>query len=178
LQPLGGARYPVRCGALRLSEQPEAYVHVPTASLQLVYDLRLVLPADTRGISLYHVDESLEDDCLVARLERERPDIYLLDPLEGTLHSLHQGQLRSLDGRGLWLSEGFAPQEGWLIRDERIAFEDWYERVRRRSSRYAGVGRQQRSIGATSSAGSGLPGAPLSSSLRDGGASSALKISK
>lgn len=141
LQPLGGARYPVRCGALRLSEQPEAYVHVPTASLQLVYDLRLVLPADTRGISLYHVDESLEDDCLVARLERERPDIYLLDPLEGTLHSLHQGQLRSLDGRGLWLSEGFAPQEGWLIRDERIAFEEWYERVRRRSSRYAGVGR-------------------------------------
>jgi hypothetical protein len=125
LQSLSAETRPVRCGALRLAERPHAYVHVPTASLQLVYDLRLVLPHDCRAPSLYHVDERLEEDCLVARLNPERPDLYLLDPLEGTLHDLGHGRLRSVDGRDIWLSESFAPQDGWLIHDERVAFEQW-----------------------------------------------------
>lgn len=130
LQSLSHSASPVRCGALSLSEQPHAYVHVPTASLQLVYDLRLVLPRECQKPSLYHVDEHLEDDCLVARLDPDRPDLYLLDPLSGALNMLRNGRLQPVDGRDLWLSEGFAAQEGWLIRDERVAFEEWRERRR------------------------------------------------
>lgn len=125
LQALGGGDTPVRCGALCLAGEPRAYVHQPTASLQLVYDLRLKLPDDCQRPSLYHVDECLEEDRLVARLDRDRPDIYLLEPLHGELHSLRNGRLQSVDTRDLWLSESFAVQEGWLIRDERVAFEQW-----------------------------------------------------
>lgn len=131
LQSLAGNARPVRCGALGLSERPQAYVHVPTASLQLVYDLRLVLPRECRAPSLYHVEDHLEDDCLVSRLDPERPDLYLLDPLSGTLNSLRHGRLQPVDGQGLWLSEGFAPREGWLIREERVPFEQW--RAQRRA---------------------------------------------
>ena len=49
LSPLSGAARPVQCGNLKLLERPRAYVHLPTASLQLVYDLRLDLPKETRG---------------------------------------------------------------------------------------------------------------------------------
>ena len=125
LQALGGGDSPVRCGALCLAGEPHAYVHQPTASLQLVYDLRLKLPDDCQRPSLYHVDECLEEDRLVARLDRDRPDIYLLEPRHGELHSLRNGRLQSVDTRDLWLSESFAVQEGWLIRDERVAFEQW-----------------------------------------------------
>lgn len=131
LQPLSRAARPVRCGTLGLTERPHAYVHAPTASLQLVYDLRLVLPSDCRKPSLYHVDERLEDDCLVARLDPERPDLYLLDPLNGTLSLLCEGRLLPVDDRDFWLSEGFAAQEGWVVRDERVPFETW--RARRRA---------------------------------------------
>ncbi len=41
LTPLSGSALPVRCGAQPLMERPRAYVHLPTASLQLIYDLRL-----------------------------------------------------------------------------------------------------------------------------------------
>lgn len=41
LTPLSGAARPVQAGSLRLLERPRAYVHLPTASLQLVYDMRL-----------------------------------------------------------------------------------------------------------------------------------------
>lgn len=44
LTPLSGAARPVRCGAQPLLERPRAYVHLPTASLQLIYDLRLEVP--------------------------------------------------------------------------------------------------------------------------------------
>ncbi len=38
-----------RCsGNLTLLERPRAYVHLPTASLQLVYDMSLELPRDAR----------------------------------------------------------------------------------------------------------------------------------
>src|SRR5690606_16860465 len=65
-----GATRPVHCGNMVLMERPRAYVHLPTASLQLVYDMRLELPKEARQLSLFHVDERLEEGQLVARLER------------------------------------------------------------------------------------------------------------
>ncbi|MDH1056781.1 metal ABC transporter ATPase [Aquipseudomonas alcaligenes] len=145
LSPLSGAARPVQCGNLMLMERPRAYVHLPTASLQLVYDLRLELPKDCRQPSLFHVDERLEDGELVARLERRRPDIYLL-PLTnglptGELCTLRRGELVAASTRGLWLSEGFAAQDGWLVRDERIRWRDWLaqlSRTEREPGRLAG----------------------------------------
>lgn len=133
LAPLSGAARPVQCANLTLLERPQAYVHLPTASLQLVYDLRLELPRDCRQPSLFHVDECLEDGVLVARLERRRPDLYLL-PLHqgrpsGELFTLRRGTLQPASCRGLWLSESFAEQENWLVRAERIAWKDWLARL-------------------------------------------------
>ena len=129
LSPLSGAARPVQCGNLKLLERPRAYVHLPTASLQLVYDLRLDLPKETRQLSLLHVDEHLEDGQLIARLNRARPDLFLI-PLEqgrptAELLTLKQGQLSPASTRGLWLAESFAQQDGWLVRDERIRWKDW-----------------------------------------------------
>lgn len=131
LTPLSGAARPVQAGALRLLERPQAYVHLPTASLQLVYDLRMELPRDVRDVSLFHVDERLESGPLVARLDRRRPDLYLL-PLEqgqptDALFTLRKGELVKAAPRGIWLSESFAEQDGWLVRDERIRYRDWLD---------------------------------------------------
>ena len=132
LSPLSGSARPVQCGNLTLLERPRAYVHLPTASLQLVYDMSLELPRDARQLSLFHVDECLEDGRLVARLERRRPDIYLLALHQGLpsgeLFTLRKGQFLPASTRGLWLSESFAEQEGWLVRDERIRWKDWLRR--------------------------------------------------
>jgi hypothetical protein len=129
LSPLSGAARPVQCGNLRLLERPRAYVHLPTASLQLVYDLRLELPKEIKQLSLLHVDEHLEDGKLIARLNRSRPDLYLIPLDQGRptaeLLTLKQGVLTSASTRGLWLAESFAPQDGWLVRDERIRWKDW-----------------------------------------------------
>ncbi|MDF3933989.1 metal ABC transporter ATPase [Pseudomonas citronellolis] len=133
LTPLSGAARPVQAGALRLLERPQAYVHLPTASLQLVYDLRMELPRDVRDVSLFHVDERLESGPLVARLDRRRPDLYLL-PLEhgqptGALFTLRKGELVKAATRGVWLSESFARQDGWLVSDEHIRFRDWLDQL-------------------------------------------------
>lgn len=133
LSPLSGAARPVRNGTLTLLERPEAYVHVPTASLQLVYDLRLDLPRDSHRISLFHVDEVLQDGKLVACLERRRPDTYLL-PLHqgmptGELLTLRNGEFKAASTRGIWLSESFAEQDGWLVHDERVHWRDWLART-------------------------------------------------
>jgi hypothetical protein len=129
LSPLSGAARPVQCGNLKLLERPRAYVHLPTASLQLVYDLRLELPRETRQLSLLHVDEHLEDGQLIARLNRARPDLFLIPLDQGrptaALLTLKQGQLSPASTRALWLAESFAPQDGWLVRDERIRWKDW-----------------------------------------------------
>lgn len=129
LSPLSGAARPVQCGNQTLLERPRAYVHLPTASLQLVYDLCLELPKDARQLSLLHVDEHLEGGQLVACLDRSRPDLYLI-PLDrgrptAELLSLSKGQLKTASTRGLWLAESFAAQDGWLVRDERIRWKDW-----------------------------------------------------
>ncbi|WAC42852.1 metal ABC transporter ATPase [Pseudomonas sp. SL4(2022)] len=129
LSPQQGATRTVQCGSLKLLERPHAYVHQPTASLQLVYDLRLELPKAARELSLLHVDECLEQGTLVARLNRERPDLFLLALDQGRptaeLLTLTQGELSAASTRGLWLAESFAPQDGWLVRDERIRWKEW-----------------------------------------------------
>ncbi len=129
LSPLSGAARPVKAGKLPLLERPRAYVHLPTASLQLVYDLHLQLPDKLEQLSLLHVDERLEQGQLVARLDPKRPDLYLM-PLEqghpsAELLTLSQGQLQPASTRGLWLAESFAPQQGWLVFEERIRWQDW-----------------------------------------------------
>lgn len=129
LSPLSGAARPVRCGNMTLMERPRAYVHLPTASLQLIYDMRLDVPREARPLSLFHVDESLENDQLVARLNRSRPDLYLM-PLENglpkpELYTLKRDKLQPASTRGLYLAESFAPQQGWVVKDERIRWKDW-----------------------------------------------------
>ncbi|MBB3102666.1 metal ABC transporter ATPase [Azomonas macrocytogenes] len=124
-----GATRPVLCGKIPLMERPRAYVHLPTASLQLVYDMRLELPKDTHQLSLFHVDERVEDGKLIARLDRSRPDLYLI-PLEkgqpnAELMTLRKGQLVPASTRGIWLAESFAAQQGWVVKDERIRWKDW-----------------------------------------------------
>lgn len=125
-----GAARPVQCGSMVLMERPRAYVHLPTASLQLVYDMRLELSKEVRQLSLYHADERLEEDQLVVRLDRSKPDIYLIPLLQGEpqqeLLQLRNGQFTAASTRGLWLSESFAPQEGWVVREERSRWKDWW----------------------------------------------------
>ena len=129
LTPLSGAARPVRCASQPLLERPRAYVHLPTASLQLIYDLRLEVPKEAKSLSLFHVDERLEGDHLVARLNRKRPDLYLMPLADGKpcaqLYTLTKDQLKPASTRGLYLAESFAPQEGWVVREERIRWKDW-----------------------------------------------------
>ena len=129
LTPFFGAARPVRCASQPLMERPQAYVHLPTASLQLIYDLRLEVPKEAKSLSLFHVDERLEGDQLVARLNRKRPDLYLMPLTDGKpcaeLYTLTKDQLKPASTRGLYLAESFAPQEGWVVRDERIRWKDW-----------------------------------------------------
>ncbi|MFF7706337.1 metal ABC transporter ATPase [Pseudomonas sp. NPDC007930] len=132
LAPRAGAARTVRCGGLALIEKPRAYVHLPTASLQLVYDLRLEAPREARALSLYHVDERLEKDQLVARLNPGRPDLYLVPLKDGKplpeLYTLKKGELHPAPTRGLYLAESFAAQDGWVVREERIKWRDWLHR--------------------------------------------------
>ncbi|EPN57935.1 hypothetical protein A244_11260 [Pseudomonas syringae pv. actinidiae ICMP 18807] len=119
----------MRSGNLTLIERPRAYVHLPTASLQLIYDMRLEIPKEARPISLFHVDEALENDQLVARLNRSKPDLYLM-PLENgsplpELYTLKRDKLTPAGTRGLYLAESFAAQDGWVVREERIRWKDW-----------------------------------------------------
>lgn len=129
LSPLSGAALPVRCGSQQLLERPRAYVHLPTASLQLIYDLRLQVPKEAKSLSLFHVDERLEGQQLVARLNRSRPDLYLMPLKEGQpcaeLYTLKKDRLHPASTRGLHLAESFARQDGWLVREERIRWKDW-----------------------------------------------------
>ncbi|TWC16568.1 MULTISPECIES: metal ABC transporter ATPase [unclassified Pseudomonas] len=129
LTPLSGSARPVRSANLQLIERPRAYVHLPTASLQLIYDLRLEVPKEAKSLSLFHVDERLEGDQLVARLDRKRPDLYLMPLHEGQptgeLYTLKRDQLVPASTRGLHLAESFATQEGWVVREERIRWKDW-----------------------------------------------------
>jgi len=129
LTPQSGAARPVHCGNLVLLERPRAYVHLPTASLQLIYDMRLQVPREAKKLSLFHVDERLEGDQLVARLNRKRPDLYLMPLQDGQplaeLYTLKKDELVPASTRGLYLAESFARQEGWVVNEERIRWKDW-----------------------------------------------------
>lgn len=65
----------------------------------------------------------------MARLDRKRPDLYLMPLQDGEplaeLYTLKKGQLSPAGTRGLYLAESFARQDGWLVRDERIRWKDW-----------------------------------------------------
>ena len=132
LQAQIGSTHPVFRDSLPLLERPLAYVHLPTASLQLVYNLRLELPSLARDLSLFHADEQLEGCDLITRLAREQPDLHLIalrnGRATGELFTLQQGQLQASNTDDLWLSEGFAERDGWLVRDERISWADWLKR--------------------------------------------------
>ncbi len=97
--------------------------------MQLIYDLRLQVPKEAKSLSLFHVDERLEGDQLVARLNRKRPDLYLMPLKDGQpvaeLYTLKKDQLTPAGTRGLWLAESFARQDGWVVRDERVRWKDW-----------------------------------------------------
>ncbi|UVM39299.1 metal ABC transporter ATPase [Pseudomonas sp. B21-017] len=129
LTPLSGSARPVRCANMPLIERPRAYVHLPTASLQLIYDLRLDVPKEAKSLSLFHVDERLEGDQLVARLDRKRPDLYLMPLDDGVpvpeLYTLKRDKLLPASTRGLYLAESFAIQQGWVVHEERIRWKDW-----------------------------------------------------
>lgn len=106
----------MQAGNLRLLERSRTYIHLPTASLQLVYDVHLELPCDARGPSLHHADERLESGPLVAHPGRRCPDFYLL-PLgqgrsTGDLFTLYRGQLCPVAARSLRLTGSFAVQDG------------------------------------------------------------------
>lgn len=124
-----GSTHPVLCADLPLLERPSAHVHLPTASLQLIYNLRLELPSLARDLSLFHADEQLEGLELITRLERQHPGLYLIalhnGRANGELYTLQQGQLEPASSDNLWLSEAFAERDGWLIRDERISWDEW-----------------------------------------------------
>ncbi|WP_028694986.1 hypothetical protein [Pseudomonas cremoricolorata] len=129
LTPASGAALPVQSANLTLLERPRAYVHLPTASLQLIYDLRLQVPREAKSLSLFHVDERLEGDQLVARLNRKRPDLYLMPVVDGKplaeLYTLNKDRLIPASTRGLYLAESFAAQDGWVVSQERIRWKDW-----------------------------------------------------
>lgn len=134
LLPLSGSAVPVSAAGLQLLERPRAYVHTPTASLQLVYDMRLELPKEAHQPSLHHVDETLEDGQLVARLPWRKHDAFLI-PLDhdlptGELLTLRKGQLHSSCVNDIYLSESFCPKQGWLITDERISWHAWLQQIR------------------------------------------------
>ena len=65
----------------------------------------------------------------MARLNRKRPDLYLMPLTDGLpcaeLYTLHKDRLHSVSTRGIHLAESFAPQVGWVVSDERIRWKDW-----------------------------------------------------
>jgi hypothetical protein len=62
------------------------------------------VPKEAKSLSLFHVDERLEGDQLVARLNRKRPDLYLMPLQDGQplaeLYTLKKDQLVPASTRG------------------------------------------------------------------------------
>ena len=129
LLPYRSACQEVLRDSLPLLERPHAYVHLPTSSLQLIYDLRLELPCASGAVSLFHAEDCLESGQLVTRLNRQQPDLFLIEQCHGrpsgALWQLREGQLQAVDAGDCYLSEAFCAQQGWLIEQERIAWDQW-----------------------------------------------------
>ena len=121
---------PVLCRELNLLERPRAYVHQPSNSLQLVYQLQLHLPASAQRLSLLHTDEFLDEESgeLVAQMDYQRPELFLAEYQEGAangrLFTLQRGELVPQDTDGMTLSEAFAEQHGWVVEAPRCAWQE------------------------------------------------------
>lgn len=129
LSPYQSATRAVICRELNLLERPRAYVHLPTNSLQLVYQMRLTAPP-CPDLSALHADESLDQHSgeLIARLDPKQPDLYLAELIDGTasgrLFTLERGELVEQQPEHLLLSEAFAPQQGWVIDSSHCSWPD------------------------------------------------------
>lgn len=129
LAPQQSATRAVLCGELNLLERPRAYVHLPTNSLQLVYQMRLT-PPPCKDLSALHVDEVLDTQSgeLIARLDPYKPDLYLAELVDGLasgrLFTLEKGELVEQYPAHLLLSEAFASQSGWVVSDSHCAWPD------------------------------------------------------
>ncbi|MCY1382073.1 hypothetical protein D9M69_700550 [compost metagenome] len=42
---------------------------------------------------------------------------------------MRNGEFKETSTRGIWLSESFAEQDGWLVHEERVRWRDWLARV-------------------------------------------------
>ena len=78
------------------------------------------------------MERLLENDHLVARLSREQADLFLMpvqqNHADGELYTLNHGRLQPATTQDIWLAESFAPQDGWLVREERVSWRDWIAR--------------------------------------------------
>lgn len=134
LTPHSGATRPVLCRELHLIERPRAYVHLPTNSLQLVYQMRIDLPDRCRKLTALHADEYLDNHGqLIASIDYRRPELFLAEiengRPNGQLFSLEQGELVNRRPKHLWLSEALAPQRGWVIDQPRCPWPEGLERL-------------------------------------------------
>ena len=130
LSSLGGSSRPILCRELNLLERPRAYVHLPSNSLQLVYQMRLALPQSAKRLSLLHTDEFLDEDSgeLVAQMDYERPELFLAEHRDGKatgkLFILLRGELIEQDSQEMLLSEAFAPQHGWIVNAQNCSWQE------------------------------------------------------
>ncbi|HDZ57054.1 MAG TPA: metal ABC transporter ATPase [Pseudomonas xinjiangensis] len=121
LMPCQRQTKPVFCGDLPLVEQPRAYVHLPSNSLQIVYNLKLELPEGCSTLSALHADEALDAESgeLLARMDYQQPELFLAEVRNGAptnqLYTLEKGVLIKQRTDHLWLSEALAPQTGWVV---------------------------------------------------------------
>lgn len=73
------------------------------------------VPKEAKSLSLFHVDERLEGDQLVARLDRQRPDLYLMPLKDGRpcaeLYTLKKKDRLPKAVREGWHLASFAQQE-------------------------------------------------------------------
>ena len=97
-----------------LKAKPRAYIHTPTASLQLVYEFTLNLPLSCKVAAFEHVDEHLENGKLV--VERSTQSIlYLRSSHSQCIYQYKNGHLVPVLDDELCLSEAFAPLQNWQI---------------------------------------------------------------
>jgi len=118
LQPHSCFHLPVSCAGMPLLERPRAYLHQPTNSLQLVYHLDLVLPDQHNLRQALHTDEKLDDQGeLVARIDPQQPELFLLAMDSGQLMQIRESALQPVELPEPLLSEAFCRQTGWLVSD-------------------------------------------------------------
>jgi len=125
-----GNNRPVICRELNLLERPRAYVHLPSNSLQLVYQMQLDIPESAQRLSLLHTDEFLDEESgeLVTQMDYQRPELFLAERINGAatghLFTLQQGELIEQDTQAMTLSEAFARQSGWAVEAPHCSWQE------------------------------------------------------